>query len=483
MNFLGGPVGSKLIFYPLFIGLVLSLWRQYTHHDMFVEWSKFKMFILVYAGIIFVSLLHGLYIYPYYDLVLNGPVSQIEKLPRVIELLRGLGIYVDSKVLVSFWMIARVLKNFVFEIIYTFGGSYMIFCWYSKDWERGFRILLKAVCISLIVVLAYGCIDAGYLAGNDNCKAILILLNPFIHPIQDNGAWWPPLLWKGQLRTIFPEPSHFGMYAAFAMPFLWLYLQKNTKNYLTWLGMFLLMFFVVLTKARTAMLLMLGEIASLFGFVLWERKRKLTKHFVKIVIIGLVAFVCGIYFPMQKIERNDELGLSGMAGEYLKKNVTSIGDTQQRSNRSRYAIIAANISIGKEHSILGVGSSLRNAYITNNLPSWGYNKEVKMWINNQKEKGILRSGYPNLCEFAVRFSETGILGLLAFFLPIFNLFRLLFLCYRKTEQYKNEIMFFAISLLGSFVVGFGDGFNVLYAYWILLGIGYTMCYGIYKSKG
>lgn len=53
------------------------------------------------------------------------------------------------------------------------------------------------------------------------CRDILRTVNPCIHSIENDGTWWPPLLWGGQLRSVFAEPSYFGIYAAFAMPLLW----------------------------------------------------------------------------------------------------------------------------------------------------------------------------------------------------------------------------------------------------------------------
>lgn len=488
INFLGGSVGGKLLFYPLFIGIILTLWQQYKYQNIFAEWGRFKKYILIYVIIIFISLIHGLYIYPYYDLINNGPTDQIEKLPKVISALDALGIDANINFLTTYWIVIRTIKYFFLEIIYTFGCSYMIFCWYSDNWKRAFNIFLKALALSLVLTLVYGMIDFGYLAGNGYCRSILIFLNPYVHVINDNGTWWPPILWKErQLRSLFAEPSYFGMYAAFVQPFLWYYLLKNNKNMLAWTSAFVLMFFVILTKSRTAVLLMWGEIGLLFVGVVLQKKMELFKHLLWIMAISLLAFLCGIYFPLfvaARIISANNISVPKaniLAHDYVDENVASVSGTKQRSNRSRYAILAANISIGKQHPILGVGTSLRHAYIKDNLPSWGYNDEIKMWLRNQKEKGILNSGFPNLCDFAVRFSETGIVGLGLFLFPLFFLFQLLYKSYKRTKRYKDIILFFVISLVASTIVGFGDGLNILYAYWILLGLGYTICYGILRS--
>lgn len=79
MNFIGGLIGDKLIFYPLIIGFIYTIYYQYKYKNILVNFEKFIKFILVYLTITFISLIIGLYNYPYYDLVINGPVTQIEK--------------------------------------------------------------------------------------------------------------------------------------------------------------------------------------------------------------------------------------------------------------------------------------------------------------------------------------------------------------------------------------------------------------------
>lgn len=72
MNFLGGSVGNKLVFYPLFIGFIYTICCQYKYKNIFANFDKFIKFITVYLVITFISLIIGLYNYPYYDLIING---------------------------------------------------------------------------------------------------------------------------------------------------------------------------------------------------------------------------------------------------------------------------------------------------------------------------------------------------------------------------------------------------------------------------
>ena len=51
-----------------------------------------------------------------------------------------------------------------------------------------------------------------------------------------------------------------------------------------------------------------------------------------------------------------------------------------------------------------------------------------------------------------------------------------------TFQYKVEYEMVLISLLGIMATGIGDTLNITYCYWVLLGLGYAMCFGKDSSE-
>lgn len=71
------------------------------------------------------------------------------------------------------------------------------------------------------VLFIYGVIETEYLAGSHGAAENLKTINPYLHPIVQSHGWWPPLLWKGQMRLIFTEPSIVGNYIAFLLPIFW----------------------------------------------------------------------------------------------------------------------------------------------------------------------------------------------------------------------------------------------------------------------
>ena len=91
-TFLGGPFGQDLVVYPLLMGFVYTCYCQWKHRNVLYKWDIFKKFVCAYLVVLFISLLWGLFNYPYYEQILNGPADQVEKLPWVLAFLHSVGI-------------------------------------------------------------------------------------------------------------------------------------------------------------------------------------------------------------------------------------------------------------------------------------------------------------------------------------------------------------------------------------------------------
>lgn len=502
-NFLAGPMGLQLSFYPAIIGMFYTIYCQVKNKSYLPYLMEFKSFLFIYALITMVSLIHGLHIYPYYDCILSGPVEQIDKIPKLLEFLQEYNINVTAKELLSFWMIARPIKSLVFELIYTFGIAYMIYIWYSSDWKRGFSVLLKAILGSCILMMSYSIIEVYFLAGNLDAKNILEKINPYIHLIKNNGTWHPPLLWYGQLRSIFAEPSHFGIYAAFVMPFIWYMLisRMNSKKMLfLYSAMVVLMtFFIILTKARTAFLLLVGEILiSIFVFCVLQNKYYIKKYFI-VFLCSLIAFLSGNYFIEYNIVHKNNTSITATNTKktnnvsfdvcksivnYVESNAVSVVNSDKRSNRARYSVMNADFRIGMDNLWLGVGTGLRSAYIPDYFDEKALrNSEVKMWLHFREKLGIMKFGIARLGEYTARFAETGVIGLLFWIMPAVIL---LYQLYKKicfiNDVDKLKYIVFSVSLIGVLVSGIGDFINLFYSYWVLLGLGYAMCFSKSDEK-
>ena len=480
LNFLGGPVGNKLVVYPLIIGVIYTAYCYYVHNFVLPDFRWFKRYILIFITIMMLSTMHGLFIYPYYDLVLNGPTDQIEKLPKVLSFLSSHGICVDSRLLMQVWIIIRQLKGIMLESFWCFGGAYMVYCWYKKDWKQAVNVMLFGVSTSFIVLFLYALIEVPYLAGSSVAANVLKNINPYIHPIVTNHGWWPPLLWKGQLRLVFPEPSHVGNFIAIGLPMVWYmyFRQKGWQRYFALTINLVMSFFVLMTKARTAWGMLAGMFVLLLCLILLEKRFELLKK------CSVLAVCIGIgFFGFIQFENYTSAGAmtdkENVAVQVLESNLISLASSNKRSNGARYALLKAHFRTGLEHPLMGVGKGLTSAYVRDHFTDEeSRNREVADWIRYQDERGPMATGYsiPDaMNEFISRFSSTGVLGMLAFFYPFGHVtVRLLIKGHRENEL---TAMFIALALISSIMAGCNGSVNLLYAVYLLLGIGYAMIFG------
>lgn len=82
-------------------------------------------------------------------------------------------------------------------------------------------------------------------------------------------------------------------------------------------------------------------------------------------------------------------------------------------------------------------------------------------------------------EYASLFAETGIIGFVVFLFPsLYLLYKIKSIIFRK-DIFKAKLPFimFSISLFGVFASGFSAVLNAFCCYWVLLGLGYAMCFG------
>ena len=479
MNFIGGPVGGKLEFYPLMAAFIYSFYCQYRYHNVFVDFKVFCKYAAIFVGIMMLATIVGLINYPYYDLILNGPADQIEKLPKVMSFLQVHGILVEQKHLMQAWLIAREIKGVLLEAFWCLGGAYLVYAWYKDEWSQALRLAVRAVTCSCCVLFVYAIAEVLYLAGNETAKEILSFINPYIHPIVTNHGWWPPLLWKGQLRLVFPEPSHVGNYIAFGLPLIWYSHIHPDKNGGAALPLTMVMAFLVfMTKARTAYAMLAGMLLLLVCLILLGRQYELLKKFAVLIVCVTIGFAGYVSFvKTTSLSRANQT--QSVVQRTLEDNLVSLASNNKRSNGARYGLLKAHFRTGLQHPLLGVGKGLTGVYVADNFtPEEAANGEISSWIRYQEERGPMAAGYsmPDaMNEFVSRFSSTGIWGLGTFLFPFaYVLLRLL-----KKWVIRKDLtaMMMMLALISSMMAGCNGSLNLMYAVWLLLGLSYAVAFG------
>lgn len=483
MNFIGGPVGGKLEFYPLMAAFIYSFYCQYRYRNVFVDFKVFCKYAAIFVGMMMLATIVGLIDYPYYDLILNGPADQIEKLPKVMSFLQAHGIFVEQKHLMQVWLIVREIKGVLLEVFWCLGGAYLVYAWYKDEWSQALRLAVRAVTCSCCVLLVYAIVEVLYLVGNETAKEILSFINPYIHPIVTSHGWWPPLLWKGQLRLVFPEPSHVGNYIAFGLPLIWYgYIQADTNRRAALPLTMVMAFLVFMTKARTAYAMLAGMLLLLVCLIFWGRQYELLKKFAVLIVCVTIGFVGYVSFvKTTSLSRANQA--QSVVQRTLEDNLVSLASNNKRSNGARYGLLKAHFRTGLQHPLLGVGKGLTGVYVADNFtPEEAANGEISSWIRYQEERGPMAAGYsmPDaMNEFVSRFSSTGILGLGTFLFPFaYVLLRLL-----KKWVIRKDLtaMMMMLALISSMMAGCNGSLNLMYAVWLLLGLSYAVAFGRERS--
>ena len=366
----------------------------------------FIVFLVIFTLIRIISLIIGLTIFPYYDLI---TLEQISKLQLLVSKFPILG---SGEQLLPYWLFLKESKNIIFDNLTLFGLPIIMWHLFHNDWKSGFLYLRKAVLILISIFGVYSVVEILWLKLHLTvAQDILCFINPLLYDPKSSHGWWPPLLWGNQLRSVCPEPSFFGIYACFCIPFLWSYLVNNKRmKYIALYTYFILMLF--LTKARTALGIYIGAYALLSISVVLNR---LKKSFLALLLVTLSTAAA---FSLTLI--NWESGREDMTAEsYLSNNVASVAKTSARSNSARFGNVKAMFNIGAAHMWTGAGKGFVSAYMPDYMDSESAkNGEIKLWTDYMREKGILKSGFPTLNQYAGFFAEAGLIGLILFLTPI-----------------------------------------------------------------
>lgn len=425
---------------PIFffwIGSILFVFRFFmiNHQFTFFENIMFKFLIILFSWAVISSVL-GVLFYVYYS---NIDLLQMENFKNFYDnfLLPFLGITDLSAI--KFWLSYKAIRYAFFYVLFSFFVSFWIYTLYSRHWQQGIYHLKKALSFICIILISYSVIEVGYLCGSDLCQDILMKINPLYMKMKFLHGWWPPILWPLQLRSMFPEPSFLGIFLSLAIPFFACDFYNKFYNkgiydkdilrrtILSILIYFFLMIMLFLSKARTGLLLYMGELFLIvfwsFGYRLFQWRRL----FFLLICTGMAFLVSlGLISQFKSLNsQTNSLTQSVSIENYVNDNVTSaVGNS--RSNNARRANILANFRTGIDNPLFGVGINMRGEYVADHLTNEEKkDREISLWIDYMNEKGPLKSGFPTVNQFSVVFSEQGVIGLLLFLLPFGYIFFLL----------------------------------------------------------
>lgn len=418
-------VGSIFSNYFLFAAILLLVYEYFKFR--FEINKKVIKFFAVFVIWQVVCLINGLVTYEYNELL---TLEQIPKLKAILYFLDKFSINLDELIAIKTWLFLRFSKDILFTNNIIFFVAFYIWHLYKNNFNGAFKDIRKAIICLVIIMGAYSFIELLWLKLDlQFAEDFLINVNPLLYDPKSSHGWWPPLLWKNQLRSICTEPSYFGIISVLCLPFLWSLLCENKNKFFASALIFYFTLMIVTTNARTAVVLVIVEIVLLGIFSII--RRNLLKKFFIILTISVLAFTANLVDCRQLLNYGSIDGIS--AEKYFERNVGSITETNARSNSARLANLIANLETIKQYPIFGVGTGLKDGYMYNNLPEFSYtNFEVRNWSRYLYNEGVLKAGYPALNHFADIAVQNGLVGLILYFLPF------LYLC-KKLLKYKTIV--------------------------------------------
>lgn len=404
--------GSNISNWFMYMGL-LFLGYEFWKYGIAVS-SWFKKFIVIFSIWQIVCLAAGLYMYPFDSLLALG---QSSKLSLILRQLNGHGIFINEMFALKMWLFIRFSSYILLKSNLLFYAFFFVFHLYNDNFKQGFKDIRKAITILSVVMSIYSAIELIWLkTGSNDAEYLLKVINSFLFIPASSHGWWPPLLWRGQLRSLAPEPSFFGILSMFALPFLWSYLMESKikARYIFLIGYFELMIFA--TNSRTAVFFLLFEIVLLIVYNALVREKHLFIRTVLILILTMVAFTGNLGLNLINANRPAKTEVS--AYQYYEANLGSLKNSNSRSNSARLANVIANVRTIKDYPLMGVGYGLKDAYIDERIPDFSKtDHEVILWGKYMHAEGVLKSGYPALNKYVDVAVADGIPGLLLFLLP------------------------------------------------------------------
>lgn len=437
--------------------------------------------ILLFLGWQLLCLLHGLYVYPYEDLMM---IDQLPNVQMLLQKIYALGVTASQVTLVKIWRFFVSIKNVLFEDNVVFFVSYYIYHLYHNDFNKGFNDIRNALGILFLIMGIYSGIELLWLKFSIPwAENLLCRINPYLYdPVAAHG-WWPPLLWPHQLRSLCAEPSFFGIIGALISPFLWSFCFGKKKLFVKYVLVCYFSLMIFATNSRTAIVLLIIEGVMLAVSFVWIHDKYYVKRSIGVLlVIGLAFGLNLIHFKgvlavhdnnvavnhiassgsnqtsdLKQEAQTSDLKQEGQtvainAQQYVKENIESVGKKNSRSNSVRLNYFLAGMRTIQEHFLLGVGYGLSDAYIEEHISEdVGNQGELGLWKEYMHKYGIFKGGYPSTNKYIEIALHYGVLGLIVFLVPLIYLIYIL--CRKKVllQDYRGILLCVGgIAFLGAF---------------------------------
>lgn len=444
-----------LSMYPLLLFSII--WMVHTIREHRIrEYIPLGVFFIVYSIANMAVTIHGNLIFPYYDI---ADFSRLEGSERMA--FQAISTLFPSNPDYINWIISNTLKTCLTTVTRFYSSYFIVFSIFLFYKKTSFNIIddiWLGITAILPVLAIYEIFEVAYLVGASWGTTVLKTINPLLYEVENSHGWWPPLLWPGQIRSVFAEPSYFSYWGVLCVPFFLRNIHNQNHFWINIIELAFISFTVLGSNSRTGTALLFGVVSVYFIVSLITKQKR--------VIKTALIVVCPI-----AISLTASVGILGTnIDSYFGNTLGTLTSMTARSNLQRFAMMKAQTDIFSEHPILGVGENLLSPYLADYFIEHDMNSgEIALWIEATEDKGFFSGGFPPLCEYTSSLAEYGLVGSIGN-----NLVFIILVCitiYKGLFNQKSKSKEIATTLSACACVmafGISNYFEVNYLYFIVL---------------
>ena len=444
-----------LSMYPLLLFSII--WMVHTIREHRIrEYIPLGVFFIVYFIANMAVTIHGNLIFPYYDIADFSRLKGSEKIAfQVISTL-----FPSNPDYIN-WMISNTLKTCLTTVTRFYSSYFIVFSIFLFYKETSFNIIddiWLGITTILPVLAIYEIFEVAYLVGASWGETALRTINPLLYEVENSHGWWPPLLWPGQIRSVFAEPSYFSYWGVLCVPFFLRNIHNKKHFWISIIELAFISFTVLGSNSRTGTALLLGVVSVYFIVALIARQKRVIMTSLIVFSIIAISLVASVAILSTNID------------SYFDNTLGTLTSTTARSNSQRFAMMKAQMDRFSEHPILGVGENLLSPYLSDYFIKHDMdNGEIALWIEATEEHGFISGGFPPLCEYTSSLAEYGLIGsignnLVFIILVCITIFKGLF----NQKSKKREIATILSACACVMAFGISNYFEVNYLYFIVL---------------
>ena len=399
-----------LSMYPLLLFSII--WMAHTIREHRIrEYIPLGVFFIVYFIANMAVTIHGNLIFPFYDIVDFSRLEGSERLAfQVISTL-----FPSNPDYIN-WMISNTLKTCLTTVTRFYSSYFIVFSIFLFYKETSFNIvddIWLGITVILPVLAIYEVFEVAYLVGIGWGETALRTINPILYEVEKSHGWWPPLLWAGQIRSVFPEPSYLSYWGALCVPFFLRNIHQQKHFWISAIELAFISFMVLGSNSRTGAALLLGVVCVYFIVSLIAKQKRTLRTILIAFCIIAASLGASVWIMSADIRSADTESQSIQSGvkSYFDNTLGTLTSATARSNPQRFAMMKAQLGIFAKHPILGVGENLLSPYLSDYFIKHDMdNGEIALWIEATEEHGFISGGFPPLCEYTSALAEYGLIG-------------------------------------------------------------------------